>query len=45
MEITRGLVMLIVGGMGTIICLIGLIATGPIFQKQRKKLLEKLQDL
>ncbi len=45
MVITKGLIMLAGGGAGAVICLILLIATGPIFRKQRKKLLERLQDL
>lgn len=42
-EMSSGLLMLIIGGAGAGLRLIFLIATGTIFQEQKKKLLEKLQ--
>ena len=44
MEITAGFVMLIVGVAGAVICLLFLLATNVIFPRQRKRLLEKLQN-
>lgn len=43
MEITMGMIVAAVSALGFFVCLIGLIATIPMFKKRRKKLLEKIE--
>lgn len=45
MEITTGFIMLAAGIGGAALCLILLLITIPIFKKQRRRLLERLQDM
>ena len=42
-EITIGLVLTIISGIGILGSLIALILTGPIFKKQRRKLLNEIE--
>lgn len=43
-EITLGLVITAVSILGVIGCVIALIATGPIFKKQRSRLLDQIEE-
>ncbi|MGN0408062.1 MAG: hypothetical protein ACI4EJ_07370 [Bacteroides sp.] len=45
MEITIGSMMFIGGVAGAAICLILFLMTAPVFRKQKKRLLEKLQEM
>ncbi len=44
MEVTAGFIMFCGGIAGAAICLIALLATGVIFTRQRRRMLEKLQQ-
>lgn len=44
MEITMGMIMFYGGIAGAALCILALAVTGVVFTKQRKKLLEKLQE-
>ena len=43
MEITTGMVIEGVSVLGVLACLVGLLVTIPMFRKQRKKLLDKIE--
>lgn len=43
-EITSGVILTIISAIGLISCIVGLIATITIFPKQRKKMLEKIEE-
>lgn len=43
-EITLGLILVIISAVGILGCLIALIATGPLFKKQRRNLLEEIES-
>ena len=45
MEITIGSMMFIGGVAGAAICIILFLMTAPVFRKQKKRLLEKLQEM
>lgn len=43
-EITTGLLLVIVSGIGIVVCLVALLVTGPMFRKQRKELLTQIEE-
>lgn len=45
MEITIGSMMFIGGVTGAAVCVILFLMTAPVFRKQKKKLLEQLQEM
>ncbi len=44
LEITTGLLLVMVSVLGIIGCLIALAVTGPLFRRKRRKLLEKIES-
>lgn len=45
MEITAGSIMFIAGAAGAAVCLIAFLVTAPLFIRQKRKLLERLQEM
>lgn len=45
MEITVGSIMFIAGVAGAAVCFIAFLATAPLFIRQKRKLLERLQEM
>lgn len=43
-EITLGLIITVVSILGILGCVIALIATGPVFKKQRNRLLDQIEE-
>lgn len=43
-EITLGLILVMISVVGILGCLIALIVTGPVFKKQRRNLLDEIES-